>query len=100
MGLKDCPPETKGQRTPDQITDLLPAALVVGTAVTVTGRRVVLAEGDTRCWLLRARELLEKTASGGGMKQEAGRSQALSSSGSLSAALVLLATSLWALNLS
>ncbi|XP_052670480.1 uncharacterized protein LOC128154254 [Harpia harpyja] len=81
--------------------DLLPAALVVGTAATVTGRRVVLAEGDTRCCLLRARELLEKMASGGGrMKQKAGRSQALSSPGSLSAALVLLATSLWALNLS
>lgn len=36
-------------------TDLLPAALVVGTAATVTGRRVALAEGDTRCCLLRAR---------------------------------------------
>lgn len=48
-------------------TDLLPAALVVGTAATVTGRRVALAEGDTRCCLLRARELLEKkTASVGG----------------------------------
>lgn len=34
------------------------------------------------------------------MKQEAGRSQALSSPRSLSAALVLLATSLWALNFS